>query len=324
MRRILRRGLIGGLLAWLAWRLFGPDPVPRTTGDQRRPMMVPGRSVFVGRHEFFVRELGDPAAPPLMLIHGWNFDGEMAFHKLAPMLADGFRVVVPDLRNHGKSDRIRGAFDMATVADEVAAIIREIGIATPVPVVGYSMGGMVAQELAIRHRDLVASVVLGATAARPIGRLRPLSWVMFRLTRALARISRAEAVWASFLVLRHNGLIGAEDEAWMWDSLLARDANLYHEAAYAIWRFDTRSRIGAIEMPVLVVIPEEDRVVPVAVQEELADLISQADVIRLPGVGHESILADPAAFADAVVSFVAGSKGRGGRRSVARDVGEGR
>ena len=63
--------------------------------------MVPGRSVFVGRHEFFVRELGDPEAPVLVLIHGWNFVGEMAFHKLAALLATRDRVVVPDLRNHG-------------------------------------------------------------------------------------------------------------------------------------------------------------------------------------------------------------------------------
>ena len=115
---------------------------------------------------------------------------------------------------------------------------------------------------------------------------------------------RAEAVWASFLVLRRNGLIGAEDEAWMWDSLLARDANLYHEAAYAIWRFDTRDRIGGITVPTMVVIPERDTVVRVSTQEELAFLIPDAPVVRLPDLGHESILADPDGFAAAVFEFL--------------------
>ncbi|MDJ0791412.1 MAG: alpha/beta hydrolase, partial [Acidimicrobiia bacterium] len=304
MRRILGRSFAAAGLAWLAWRLFGPDPVPRTMGEQRRPLMVPGRSVFVGRHEFFVRELGDADAPVLVLIHGWNFDGEMAFHKLAPRLAQRYRVIVPDLRNHGKSDRIRGRFELSDVAEEVKAILDQLGIAEPVAVLGYSMGGMVAQEFALSHPGAVSKLVLGATAARPLATLRPLSWLGFAFTRAVARISRAEAVWASFLVLKRNGLIGIEDEAWMWDSLLARDANLYHEAAFAMWRFDARSRIGSLAMPVLVVIPERDALVRVPRQEELAALIPHAEVVRLPELGHESVLAEPELFASAVEHFL--------------------
>lgn len=310
MRRLLARALRWSFVGWLAWRLLGPDPVPRTEGEQRRPIRVPGRTVFVGRHEFFVRELGDPTAPPVVLIHGWNFDGEMAFHKLMPELATRYRVIVPDLRNHGKSDRIRGRFELSQVADEVAQVIEAFGIATPVPVVGYSMGGMVAQELVLRHPDVVSTLVLGATAARPIARLRPLSYALFVLTRAVARISRAEAVWASFLVLRRGGLIGTADEAWMWDSLLARDANLYHEAAYAIWRFDSRDRLGGVTVPTLIVIPGRDTVVRVATQEELARLIPHAEVVRFPELGHETILAAPDAFAHAVAGFIDEAEGR--------------
>ena len=314
MPRIVRPVLKWSFLAWLGWRLLGPDPVPRTVGDQRRPLMVPGRTVFVGRHEFFVRELGDPDAPPIVLVHGWNFDGEMAFHKLMPILAERYRVVVPDLRNHGKSDRIRGRFDLSDVAEEVDAIIAALGLPTPIPVVGYSMGGMVAQELALRHPATVSALVLGATAARPIAQLRPLSYVLFAITRAVARISRAEAVWASFLVLRKGGLIGPRDEAWMWDSLLARDANLYHESAYAIWRFDSRSRLGDLAAPTLVVIPERDTVVRVPTQEELARLIPHAEVVRLAGLGHETILAAPDAFAAAVAGFLESNDAWPGRK----------
>jgi len=304
MMRLLRRVLLVGGLGWLGWRLLGPDPVLRTTEEQRRPLMVPGRSVFVGRHEFFVRELGPQGAPPLLLIHGWNFDGEMAFHKLMPLLAEHYRVIVPDLRNHGKSDRIRGPFEIADIADEVDTLVDALEVAKPLPIIGYSMGGMVLQELALRHPDTPSAIILGATAARPMHRLRPMTWVLFRITRAVARVSRAEAVWASFLVMRRQGLIDSSAEAWMWDSLLARDANLYHEAAYAMWRFDTRDRIGALDVPTLVVIPDRDTVVPVATQVELAGLIDGAEVVRLPNVGHESILADPVGFAEEVLRFL--------------------
>lgn len=304
MGRFVRRVVKWSFLSWLAWRLLGPDPVPRTVGDQRRPIRVPGSTVFVGRHEFFVRELGSADRPPLVLLHGWNFDGEMAFHKLMPILAERYRVIVPDLRNHGKSDRIRGRFELGDVAEEVDAILEALDLPSPIPVVGYSMGGMVAQELALRHPERVSVLVLGATAARPIHRLRPLSYALFVFTRAVARISRAEAVWASFLVLRREGLIGTEDEAWMWDSLLARDANLYHEAAYAIWRFDSRDRLPDLDIPTLIVIPERDTVVRVTTQEELASLVPHAEVVRIPELGHETILAAPDAFAGAVAGFL--------------------
>jgi 3-oxoadipate enol-lactonase len=307
VRSVVRRLFLAAGLAWLAWRLLGPDPVPRTTGDQRRPLRVPGRSVFVGRHEFFVRELGDPGSPPLLLVHGWNFDGEMAFHRILPILASRYRVIVPDLRNHGKSDRIRGRFEIADVAEEVHAIIEALDLPTPLPILGYSMGGMVVQELAIAHPETPSSLILAATAARPMYRLRPVSWLLFRFTRLIARISRAEAVWASFTVLRRGGLISAHDEAWMWDSLLARDANLYHEAAFAIWRFDTRSRVANIGCRTLVIIPRRDNVVPVSTQEELASLIPDATVVRLDGLGHEAILADPDGVAAVVFDFLDGA-----------------
>ncbi len=134
-------------------------------------------------------------------------------------------------------------------------------------------------------------------------------------------------MWASFLVLRNRGLIGVADEAWMWDSLLARDANLYHEAAYAIWRFDSRDRVGRITIPTLVIIPERDTVVRVGTQEELASLLPNARVVRLPGLGHEAVLADPGAIADAVAGFVASSPldrshvGSGVTSSAGREVG---
>ena len=90
----------------------------------------------------------------------------------------------------------------------------------------------------------------------------------------------------------------------MWDSLLARDANLYHEAAFAIWRFDTRSRVGEIAIPTMVIIPELDTVVPVPTQEELASLLPTAEVVRIEGRGHEAILADPAGVAELVFEFL--------------------
>ena len=88
-RPAMRPVRIAGLAvaAWVGWRLFGPDPSPRFTGPQVRPVRIPGRSVFVGDEEFFVREVGPEDAPPIVLIHGWSFDGEMTYFRLVEKLA---------------------------------------------------------------------------------------------------------------------------------------------------------------------------------------------------------------------------------------------
>ena len=177
-------------LSWLAWRAFGPEIPRRMHSDQRRPLRIPGRTVFVGEREFFVRETGPEGATPLVLLHGWSFDGEMTFFNVIERFAERFRVVVPDHRGHGKSDWIRGRYEIADVADDVAGVLQALDISNAV-VLGYSMGGMVAQELAHRHPSLVDRLVLAATAARPVR-----ADMAFRLavvaTRAVARISRKE------------------------------------------------------------------------------------------------------------------------------------
>ena len=72
---------------WLAWRVLGPDRPLGRVGEQSRPLHVPGRTVFVGDREFFVREAGPADAPVVVLLHGWSFDGEMTFFGIIPDLA---------------------------------------------------------------------------------------------------------------------------------------------------------------------------------------------------------------------------------------------
>jgi pimeloyl-ACP methyl ester carboxylesterase len=103
-----------------------------------------------GRHEFFVREAGPEAAPRVLLLHGWALDSLAAWHRVIPRLGVGVGVVAVDLRGHGKSDRIRGGLSVEDFADDVAAVLDSLGPGR-YAVVGYSLGGMVAQALARRH-----------------------------------------------------------------------------------------------------------------------------------------------------------------------------
>ncbi|MDJ0925293.1 MAG: alpha/beta fold hydrolase, partial [Acidimicrobiia bacterium] len=139
-----------GAAGWLAWRVLGPEPAPHFGPPQTNPLSLPGRTVIVGENELFVRQTGDPGAPRLVLIHGWNLDGAMTFHRVIPLLAERYRVIVPDLRNHGRSEWVRGRVEIADLADDVAGLLDAIGV-SGATMLGYSMGGMVVQELARRH-----------------------------------------------------------------------------------------------------------------------------------------------------------------------------
>ncbi|MCX5555210.1 alpha/beta fold hydrolase [Streptomyces sp. NBC_00038] len=105
----------------------------------------------------FHTDLGASPAPALLLVHGWGGDGrEWSPH--AEALAGGFRVVVPDLRGHGRSEVPLDGNTPVEMADDLAALIEALRTG-PVIAVGHSMGGQVVNLLAVRHSHAVRAVV---------------------------------------------------------------------------------------------------------------------------------------------------------------------
>jgi pimeloyl-ACP methyl ester carboxylesterase len=296
--------LLGALVgAWLLWRLFGPDLQPRYQGPQIRPIKVPGRTVFVDEREFFVREVGPEDAQPLVMAHGWSFDGEMNFFRLIPELSQRYRLIVPDHRNHGKSDRIRGAFDIEDLATALAGVLDELGYER-IDLLGYSMGGMVAQVFARRYPERVDHLILAATAAYPIDRFRIGARVAFWLGRALARVSTKEAARFTYRFLTRNDVIDDSEERWMWAALLNRDPTLFYESGNAVWRFDARPWVGEISVPTMVIIPTKDEIVPVRTQRDLVARLNEPTVVEIEGAGHAAVLAQPEAYVKAIDAFL--------------------
>ncbi len=104
---------------------------------------------------------------PLVFIHGWCCDRGYVAPQADYFARAGHAVLSPDLRGHGASDAPAGSYAMRVLADDVASLCRETGIARPV-VVGHSMGGIVAFDLGVRYPDLAAGVVMiDSAVARP-------------------------------------------------------------------------------------------------------------------------------------------------------------
>ncbi|HEU0221171.1 MAG TPA: alpha/beta hydrolase [Paracoccaceae bacterium] len=108
---------------------------------------------------------------PLVLLHGALMSIDSAFGKLIPALAGQHRVIALELQGHGRTADIDRPFSMEQMADDVAALMREIGT-EDADIFGYSLGGAVALQVAIRHPDLVRKLVI-ASAGYNTGGLRP-------------------------------------------------------------------------------------------------------------------------------------------------------
>jgi pimeloyl-ACP methyl ester carboxylesterase len=97
-------------------------------------------------------------APPIVLVHGWTCN-HTYFAPQQERLSKRHRVVAVDLRGHGESDKPNGSYAIAQFADDIAWLCRELRVEKPV-VIGHSMGGMTALELAVRHPDLPSAIVV--------------------------------------------------------------------------------------------------------------------------------------------------------------------
>ena len=111
---------------------------------------------------------GPIGAPTLVLLHGVTLDAESNWGAAVPTLAQSFRVLAPDLRGHGAGPPARVPYRLEDCADDVAAVVQALGTG-PVIVVGYSMGGMIAQTFWRQYPELTAGLVLCATARNVSG-----------------------------------------------------------------------------------------------------------------------------------------------------------
>jgi pimeloyl-ACP methyl ester carboxylesterase len=192
---------------------------------------------------------------------------------------------------------------MEDLADEVVGVLDSLGLGA-VPLVGYSMGGMVAQTLVHRYPGRVTRLVLAATAADPVAWPTWVTKPAFLIGRALARIDRMAAPRIAYRYLLTTGVIPPQHGAWLWEVLLDRDVDLYYEAGFAILRFDGVDRIDAITMPTLFVIPTCDQLVPPARQRRTAEAIADCTVVEVEGARHEAVLTHPDDVAGSIRGFL--------------------
>ena len=227
------------------------------------------------------------AGPPVLLVMGLGMNAT-GWWRTIPVLAQGFTVLSFDNRGVGRSGRPRGQFSIAQMADDAVAVLDAAGVGAA-HVYGVSLGGMIAQEIALRRPERVLGLVLAATTPGGEHAVAPDAETLafFRRRR---QMPAEEAVWASVpynyaaRTRRDGGQRIAEDIAQRLRFPIEPEP--YVAQLAAALGHDAYERLGAVSHPTLVVHGAEDRMVHPDNARLLAERIPGARLQVWERTGH--------------------------------------
>jgi 3-oxoadipate enol-lactonase len=212
--------------------------------------------------------------PPVVLVPGLGADTRL-FANVVPLLATRHQVVVVDPRGGGRSDKPTGGYSIEQMADDVAGLFGALGVLRA-DVVGYSMGGKIALQLAAGHPELVSRLVLAATAPGPVVTHR-FSWRWF-MTDVVSRIP---------IMRKADG----------------QPSYAFEAQRQATMSFDGRELLTRVTTRTLVIRARRDRIVPTSAAAELQK-ISGSSLVDLPGGHLTLVMVHGKVLAEAISTFL--------------------
>jgi pimeloyl-ACP methyl ester carboxylesterase len=265
--------------------------------------------IRVGDIEVYYVEAG--AGEPLVLVMGFGGD-HLAWGFQLRTFAERYRVIAFDNRGAGQTDAPDAPYTIPMMAEDTRGLMDALGV-DRAHVLGVSMGGMIAQELALRHPDRVRSLHLGCTLARPdrYGHACGAAWREARTHLTPEAALRLVALWL-FAPATYN-----ERPEFVEQLLRNALANPYPQSLTgflrqqdAIGLHDTLDRLDTIRCPTLVSVAEDDVLVPPRFSRELAARIPGAELRVIEGAGHVYFWERPETFNALCLDFLARASAR--------------
>jgi 3-oxoadipate enol-lactonase len=243
-------------------------------------------TVRVGEIELDYERSG--SGPPLLMIMGMSGTALHWGERFLELLRPHFEVIVYDHRGVGASTPLNSPITIAELAEDADGLLSALGLDSA-HVIGISMGGMIAQELALAHPDRVRTLTLGCTYCGGEGSALSSAEVLARLTEAMRSGDRERALRTAWEV-NVSPTMAADPEAW--GAMLAIGEQravavpVVMAQMQAILGHDTNARLEALQTPTLVIHGTADELLPVENGALIASRIPGSTLEIFDGVGH--------------------------------------
>lgn len=239
---------------------------------------------------------------PLLMVHGFMMHGEM-FYPVIDLLARTHLVIIPDLRGYGNSRELPGPYTVAQHSRDLDYILSALGF-DAVHLLGYSMGGTVAQHFAWHHPAKVRSLILSNTFAYKA--LTGLERLQQQLVPQVVGRVGADGL-GKLLHPRLVELVGKLDPAtyrWYLSMMRQNRTDVLLRSLHDLFKFDSRAWLPKLQVPALVLGGSHDLIVPPAHAHQLAQLLPQARIKIFDQAGHSAIHTHTEAYIGLVRSFL--------------------
>lgn len=234
--------------------------------------------------------------PAVVLLHSLGTSLHV-WDPQVPVLARRFQVIRPDLRGHGLSEVTPGPYTIEGLAGDVLALLGRLGVSRA-HVVGLSIGGLIAQAMALAAPERVASLTLCDTA---LVIPPPANWhERARLVREKGMTAIVETVLARWVSAAHRS---APEGRGLRQMLLRTDPEGYAAAAEAIAAADFTAKTPTLSLPAHVIVGGRDESTPPTAAEALAAAL-KARLSLIPGAAHIPNFEHANAFSDAISGFL--------------------
>lgn len=249
--------------------------------------------------EYF--EDGPATAPAVVLLHSLATHSEL-WAPQVPVWRKTFRLIRIDLPGHGSSPELPAVTSLATMAGHVVDVLDHVGVPRAA-LVGLSLGGMVAQAVALGHPARVGALVIAHAGARTDPSVSDIWRQRIQQFEAGGIAALCESTLQRWFP-RHFAEQAPLTMLWVAGLIRATTASGYVGAIHAIQGLDHLDRLGDIRVPTLVVAGDADAAVPMSVATQVADRIQGAERCLLPGTGHIGNVQSPTLFTEAVGRFL--------------------
>ncbi len=237
----------------------------------------------------------------IVLIHGWTANHER-WSRIMEFLSKYFKVIALDLRGHGESSKPEMEYSIDLYTDDLYKFLKELGIEKAI-LAGHSMGGMISQNFYIKHSEMVEGLILIGTSAKVVDNFS----MKFNTSLAmfLMKVNYNMAI-KTVLGRAFSNLTPKDVKEKYINEALEKIPKYVAISSFKdfVKNFDTRGKLKDLKVPTLIIVGENDRMLPPRMSQLLNNSIPDSELYVVPEAGHEVMIESPDEVIKAIDTFL--------------------